>query len=580
MNSLNRPSLLHNIDGVQLATSSPLVEEWTEDPLLFDGLKTTKVDASDGELYAFEAQVTATLACWECKLTTGLRLNGHRAITVVDAPMRGRTVSILVNRQRFYCPRCKMHQTEQLPAMASDHHMTERCLKYIQGVTFNETFAKTARDVGVDDSLIRNISNEWAAHLKKSSNATLASLRWMGIDDVKVAGKVRIVITDLEHRIPVDLLELNTEECLEEFIEKLPDPNQIEVVCTDMAVHFIDTVAMHLTKAQHVFDRWHLTEFGRDGVSNVRKKIQSDLLKNATYYEKAPSNEQRELRQIAKSLKKLAIYLRRRRSDISIDPGVHVEMRKWFDQYPALEQAYNLKEQYLQILESKNIELARTRMAKWIDDVAPYRVHFKRAVRAITAYEELFLVSINYPNISNGFTEAQNGELKTISRVGRGYSFDRLRARFLYRKLYVPKARKLSEVKSKNALAQRRQDVQKLIDAGLVREGEVYYGHNYSVMKCRGCRKMKPVSKIAKVMGKSAYSASKNSFPDLSGKCVSCRDILITSWTKLLKARPSLLGKPLSGSQAAALNKSSDKISRRLKRAIAQGQRELFEELL
>lgn len=532
----------------------------TYDGLLIGGWKTTNV-STVGSGYVIEVEIPK-LRCQECGCTKGHHRHGLRSLGIVDAPMHGRPVKLRILRSRFKCGQCGTLQVQAVHGISKSTRMTRRCVRYIRKVSFNETTAKTARDVGVDETTVRKISDELFIALERKSKAFRNPIRYIGIDDVKVGGETRIVVTDLERRIPLELLEVNSEESLGKFLDELPYPKSIEVVCTDMASHFIKTVHSHLPKATIVFDRWHLTEFGRDGVSNVRKKIQNELLRGMRYYDHKPTQSQRKIRNVVKRLKRLAIYLRRRRSDTGVKAAVHEHMAKWFATFPVLGEVYDLKEQYMNILESKDAHTAQERMRQWMEDVGHYRIYFKRAVRAITVHEDLVLRAITFPDISNGFTEAQNGSLKTISRMGRGYSFERLRARFLYRDLYKPSESKKKQRGLKAALAQRRKHVQLAADAGFAPANQFFIGPNFISMKCKSCGKNKPIPSIAEFSRKSAYGTSPSGFPELTGICATCRDPIITKWTKDYKTRDVFVNKSPSMERCSELIKSIDDMDR------------------
>jgi hypothetical protein len=61
---------------------------------------------------------------------------------------------------------------------------------------------------------------------------------------------------------------------------------------------------------------------------------------------------------------------------------------------------------------------------------------------------------------------------------------------------------------------------------------------------------------------KSAYGASPSGFPDITGICATCRDPIITKWTKDYKTRDVFVNKSPSMERCSELIKSIDDMDR------------------
>lgn len=107
----------------------------------------------------------------------------------------------------------------------------------------------------------------------------------------------------------------------------------------------------------------------------------------------------------------------------------------WLSNLPSLETAYKLKEMLFDLYEIKDKKEAQERYQTWRDtleanpDVAPF---YSDLVRAMTNWYDPIFNFFDF-HITNGYTEAMNGLIKVANRIGRGYSFEAIRAKMLFR---------------------------------------------------------------------------------------------------------------------------------------------------
>ena len=108
-------------------------------------------------------------------------------------------------------------------------------------------------------------------------------------------------------------------------------------------------------------------------------------------------------------------------------------MGPWFESFPTLGLAYELKEEFYGVWENSTsrteAEAAyKTSLTKIVPDVEP---HFKPIVTAFENWHEEIFAYFDHP-ITNAYTESLNSLIRVINRNGRGYSFEALRAKVLY----------------------------------------------------------------------------------------------------------------------------------------------------
>ncbi len=95
----------------------------------------------NAEVVFYEAE-----ACPFCQGTEQVRF-GSKHQAFIDAPIRGKHVTVSIERQRFRCKGCGRTHSEYLPHLDDKRSMTERCLEYIQGQSLRLPFVQVAEDV-------------------------------------------------------------------------------------------------------------------------------------------------------------------------------------------------------------------------------------------------------------------------------------------------------------------------------------------------------------------------------------------------------------------------------------------------
>ena len=86
--------------------------------------------------------------------------------------------------------------------------------------------------------------------------------------------------------------------------------------------------------------------------------------------------------------------------------------------------------------ESKNQAKAIERYNAWLSKVTDEICFaFEPLIKALTNWHHEVFNYFNHP-ITNAYTEALNGLIRVMNRLGRGYSFEALRAKILFTKGY------------------------------------------------------------------------------------------------------------------------------------------------
>lgn len=337
--------------------------------------------------------------------------HGRQRQKFIDTPMHGKRVVIEIDRRRYRCKRCGKTMFSGLLNVDSKRQATSRLIGYIEQHCLRRTFAEIARDVGVDERTIRHIFDDHVDRL--SRDVKFETPEVLGIDELKIIGQYRAMITNVTELALFDMLPTRKKADLVTYFKRLPDKHRVRVVTMDLWNVYRQVIHAQLPGRLIVADRWHVVRMANEAMEKVRKLIRKSL----------------DTRTRLKLKDDRFLLLARRRG---LDESQRDLLDRWFAQFPALGAAYMAKEAFHSLYEHDSRPEAERAAQAWLNSipelVAP---QFKETATALRNWWEPVFNYYDHP-ISNGYTESINRLAKDMNRMGRGYSFDVIRARLVY----------------------------------------------------------------------------------------------------------------------------------------------------
>ncbi len=153
--------------------------------------------------------------------------------------------------------------------------------------------------------------------------------------------------------------------------------------------------------AEIVVDKFHLVALINKSLDDIRKASQndvSDLHKKQFYMSR--------------------MLLKKRGEDL--DEKSHQKLISLFELCPSLERAWELKEEFRDILQMDDITEATAALKRWYQEVSNSKLTpFMKVKQTIKRWESNIL---NYfkTKVTNGFAEGINNKIKLIKRIGYG----------------------------------------------------------------------------------------------------------------------------------------------------------------
>jgi transposase len=366
------------------------------------------VDA--GDHYQIQAAGTVTPA--ECPRCGGaLYSHGTRGQTYIDTPLHGKRALLEIDRRRFRCKECGKTLFEDLPDMDDKRQMTRRLLAYVERHSLRKTFADLSREVGVDDKTIRHIFDDYRTRLGETVH--FETPRILGIDELKIIGEYRAMITNIEQLALFDMLPTRKKVDLLEYFKNLPDKRRVEIITMDMWNVYRQVMLAQLPRRLVVVDRFHVVRMANDALDRVRKSIRKDL-------DTATRIKLKDDRKV--------LFLRRH----DLDADGQAKLMRWTAQFPRLAAAYALKEAFCDIYSYPDKASGQRAAKDWLNSIAPdQEPYFRQARTALVNWWHEIFNYFDHP-VTNAYTESINNIAKGMNRMGRGYSFEVIRARLLF----------------------------------------------------------------------------------------------------------------------------------------------------
>jgi len=340
-----------------------------------------------------------------------LKKHGVQEQLFMDTPLHGKRVGIRVKRQRFKCFDCGGTFQQQLPDMDEKRTMTGRLVKHVEKLSLERTFSQIANDVGVHEKTVRNIFNDHIGEL----NASYWPLtpNYIGIDELFLVGKPRCIFTNCMENTIMDLLPNRDKATVTAWLMQRQLRELVEVVTIDMWKPYRDAALTAMPDATVVVDKFHVVKLANHALDTVRRSLR----------EGKTAKERRVL------LRSRHLILKRRKD---LTPEEFTAMQEWTDAVPVLFHAYQAKEDFFDIYQCRDRLEAMELYDVWKACLDPAtKSTFYEVIRAVDNWRPEIFNYFVYP-VTNAYTESANGVAKVLARMGRGYSFDAIRAKVLF----------------------------------------------------------------------------------------------------------------------------------------------------
>ncbi|WP_245979134.1 ISL3 family transposase [Solilutibacter pythonis] len=371
--------------------------------------RVTRIEEGEHDYHIYAEVVQSVPACIHCQSDELVRFGRHER-HIKDLPMHARRVGLYIDTRRFLCRSCGKTFYEALPEVADGRGLTARLARWIGQQSPKRPFLSISDETGIDEKTVRNIFHDYINELE--AQVQFETPKIMSIDEIHLI-RPRCVISNIGNNTLVDLLPNRNKETVAKYLSKMDRRDKVQVVAMDMWTPYRDAVEAVLPKAIIVIDKFHVVRMANEAVERARKALRAAL---------TPAQW--------RGLMHDRFVLLKRQCDLTDKDRLNID--GWTKNYPALGDAYRAKEAFYGIYDAQTSEEAVRRYAAWEQALtSEIRLYFADLLWAWSNWQP-HILNYFYRRVTNAYTESLNNLIRVMNRLGRGYSFEALRAKILF----------------------------------------------------------------------------------------------------------------------------------------------------
>ena len=192
-----------------------------------------------------------------------------------DRRLRDKVVFLMLIKRRFECYGCGKVFTEPDEVFGPRRRSSRRFREYLGQEALHQTVRRTARKEKVGEGLVRRCVTEEIGEMLEAKG-TRETPEFIGLDEFSVRGRrlYHTAICDLVNGEVMEVVEGQGRQKVEEYLERLPEPEKVKAVAMDMHEPFRQAVQMCLPQAKVVVDKFHLIRHINEALDKVRSRLQ------------------------------------------------------------------------------------------------------------------------------------------------------------------------------------------------------------------------------------------------------------------------------------------------------------------
>ncbi len=339
-------------------------------------------------------------ACRRCGLISNRR-SGRAVTTVRDRSLGDKPFWLRIHKHRYYCASCRKPFTEETPGVYFKQRTTRRFRKWIKQccvdfVNLKKVGYKNYCSAGF---VYKVYYEQLEIKTRELKNKTWPTI--MGIDEHFFTRRngypeYVTVFTNLSRRKLFDVAPTKSKKKLLEQLRDRPGRHQVKVVCIDLSSSYRSLVKELFPNARIVADKFH-----------VMKLLMPSIMKERQLIEQHHK----------KTLGRKRLLCHREKLDYS----VRSEMDAALKHYTGLNELYRAKESLARIYRCKGFKRSYQSYRKLIKQLEKTsHPKLKTLMRTLKSWWEEILSYFEF-RVTNGLTEAINGNAKALQRRARGY---------------------------------------------------------------------------------------------------------------------------------------------------------------
>lgn len=349
-------------------------------------------------------------ACPKCGVIGRLYRHGAKVVNYRDIPVLGKPLVIRAEVKRYRCRECGATSMQELPDMDGQRRMTKRLMAYVEQQGITQTFSAVARHVGLDEKTVRQICEAHIRRVIEEHQITAPLI--LGIDELTIGGRKRTVFVDVGGKRLLDMIDAMNRSRVDRWLYMLPDRDRVRIVTIDMWGPYRESATALLPNSIVVIDKWHVVSKANYYLDRVR----------ARFRQGAKGKDKKNPRR-----GRIIMHIKPEK----LSPMKRMMLDAMLDNNPLLKAGWECKEAFYAVWKATDRTTAERLYDEWKTSI-PKEVEreFTQLARTVDNWRTEIFAYFDHP-FTNAYTEARNRLVKDLSRAGRGYSFDKIRAKAL-----------------------------------------------------------------------------------------------------------------------------------------------------
>lgn len=336
-----------------------------------------------------------------------------RQVSIKDAPLRNRTVTLRLTKRRFFCKPCKKPFTEPIQGIRKGRRTTERYRSELLWACENYTDLNRVKKKFRCSSgfLYQALYEQLELQRRKRLYPWPETI---GIDEhsfrrQKRTGRTEFasLIADYKNHRVLELVEGKTTAELSAALAHIKERENVQNVIVDLCDPFKNFAREYFPQAHIIADKFHVLRLLTPAINRRRKAIAGDRRKYLIG------------RLLLRNGYKLDYFTRRAIDD-------------WLTPHPELKEIYLAKERLHCFYRTRGYRKASDALTQFTDGLAKTQIPELKTLRKTLMKWREEILAYFFTGLTNGKTEGYNNLAKLIQRRGFGYrSFTNYRLRLL-----------------------------------------------------------------------------------------------------------------------------------------------------
>jgi len=351
--------------------------------------------------------------CPKC-CTKSSSIYDSRHVRIKDSPLRGKSVTLLIRKRRFWCKSCRKPFTEPIGGVSKGKRTTERFRRDVLWASENfSDLSKVQRAYLCSRWLIyKAVYEQLELRRRKNLNYPWPSI--IGIDEHSFKRNKQFgytdyatLIVDYKNKRPFELVEGKGSADLLKALSAIQGRENVHWVNMDLCQPFRYFVRSFFPNAQIIADKFHVLRLLSGSINKRRKQITGDKRTNP--------------------IRRLLL-----RNGSKLNFFEKSALYRWLENYPELREIYHFKEALFGFYRVKGYERAREAMKQMLDRMGHSKIPEIRTLRKTLLRWREEILNYFRTGLTNARVEGFNNVAKLIKKKAYGYrSFKNYRLRVL-----------------------------------------------------------------------------------------------------------------------------------------------------